>query len=486
MHTSGSLHRRVLMWAGSGWSYTAIHSRLGVFHGLPEPAGPTIRPVATRRGYLSVLVAGLLVAACSSAGQPAPFPPGLSGGESAAARGSTDRSSVASAVSPDAAAVESGSGTQSLASVPSDSAGGRAGAAATTTEAGRVDGPRCPLARCISVVVTGDVLLHPPLWEQAAADAATENAGAVGPASRLDFGPLLAAQRPYLQAADIAVCHLETPVAAPGADFEGYPAFAVPPSIVPALAGVGYDACSTASNHTADQGAEGVVDTLNALDAAGIAHAGSYRTEAESRQPTLLSTPGGVVALIAAAYGLNTGRPDQPWRVDVIDVPTILGKAAAARSAGADIVVVALHAGTEYDNDPTATQQQVARQLLDSADVDFVYGHHAHVVQPVERIGDKWVAYGLGNTVAAHGISDLGNREGLLVRVTFGETAGRWTTTDVAWVPSLVDDRRPYRWCALSVDSSCSDADTVSLDRIAAVVNRRGADRDGAHEWSSP
>lgn len=353
----------------------------------------------------------------------------------------------------------------------------------TTSSAEVVGRPSdCPGVRCVSVVVTGDVLLHPPLWDQAARDGVAE--GHREP----DFAPLLSAQRPYLVDADLAICHLETPIAAPGESPEGFPLFAVPPQIVPALAATGYDACSTASNHTEDQSNAGVDATLDALDAAGIAHNGSYRTAAAAAQPTLLNTPGGTVALIAATYGLNTDAPPDPsWRVDIIDVPTILARAAAARAAGADLVVVALHSGTEYDHDPTRTQQSVATELLESPAVDFVYGHHAHVVQPLEQINDKWVAYGLGNTVAAHGISDLANREGLLVRVQFSSAAdGTWSTSDISWQPSLVDDHTPYRWCPLTLDSQCSADDITSLDRIEAFVNGRGAAADGAHRMSAP
>lgn len=332
------------------------------------------------------------------------------------------------------------------------------------------------------MAVTGDVLLHPPLWDQAAADATAE--GRTG----FDFGPLLAGQSPYLTDSDVAICHLETPIAAAGTDPEGFPNFSVPAEIAPALKAVGYDACSTASNHTEDQGSDGVNATLDALDAAGLQHAGSYRTEADAGEPTLLTAPGGTVALIAAAYGLNTeAPPDPPWAVEIIDVPTILAQAAAARAAGADLVVVALHAGVEYQSEPTAEQEELAQALLASPDIDFVYGHHAHVVQPFATVNGKWVAYGLGNTVAAHGIVDLGNREGLLVRVQFSQAAdGSWRTADIGWVPSLVDDATPYRWCALTADSQCSDDDATSRDRIRTVVDSLGAAAAGAHELSGP
>ena len=61
---------------------------------------------------------------------------------------------------------------------------------------------------------------------------------------------------------------VETPLAPDGGPFSGYPEFSVPPQVLPALVAAGYDACSTASNHTLDQGTAGVNRTLDDLDAA--------------------------------------------------------------------------------------------------------------------------------------------------------------------------------------------------------------------------
>ena len=94
-------------------------------------------------------------------------------------------------------------------------------------------GPDCAAVRCASVVVTGDMLVHAQLWEQARADALA--AGAKG----LDFGPMLEGQRKYLEKSDLAVCHLETPVAGPTGPFSAYPSFNVPPQIIPAAQQVG-------------------------------------------------------------------------------------------------------------------------------------------------------------------------------------------------------------------------------------------------------
>ncbi len=333
----------------------------------------------------------------------------------------------------------------------------------------------------MSIAVTGDVLLHPPLVEQARAD----SAGGGG----LDFRPMLSAQAPFIQAADLGICHLETPLAPADGPFAGYPEFSVPPQVLSALTATGYDACSTASNHSLDQGTPGLNRTLNELDAAGLDHDGSARTPQEAATPTILTTGQIKVGLISVTYGLNTGEPDELWQVSMLDTDAVLDEARAARSAGADLVVVAVHAGTEYDTEPNSDQQDAARTLLTSADVDLVYGHHAHVVQPMQKIDGKWAVYGLGNNIAAQQTPVEGTRRGLLVTVTFSQdAAGSWTTSDISWVASLQDSDPPHRWCPLGTGTTCQspDVDAAALAATTAAVNLYGADTDGARPLQQP
>ena len=135
---------------------------------------------------------------------------------------------------------------------------------------------------------------------------------------------MLAPVAPLIEAADLAICHFETPVAPSGGPYSGYPSFAVQPEIIDALAGAGYDECSTASNHSLDDGLDGLVRTLDDLDAAGIGHAGTYRTQAESLQPQILDVSGIRVGHVAGTFSLN-GVPlpaGAEWSVDVDGVPT--------------------------------------------------------------------------------------------------------------------------------------------------------------------
>ena len=144
-----------------------------------------------------------------------------------------------------------------------------------------------------------------------------------------------------MEEADLAVCHLETSLAPPAGPYSAYPTFSAPPQIAPALRWAGYDACTTASNHTVDAGFEGVVRTVDTLDRAGLAHTGSYATRRDSRRPTLVTADAGgsevTVGLVSATYGLN-GLPvpsEAPWSVDLIDVAKIEARARVARRAGA-------------------------------------------------------------------------------------------------------------------------------------------------------
>jgi poly-gamma-glutamate synthesis protein (capsule biosynthesis protein) len=281
-----------------------------------------------------------------------------------------------------------------------------------------------------------------------------------------------------IRAADLAICHLETPVAPPGGPYRGYPSFAVQPEIVDALAGAGYDLCSTASNHSLDDGTEGVIRTLDALDGAGIAHTGTYRTQAESAEPRIVDVGGIKVGHVAATFSLN-GVPlpaGREWSVDVAtvggvqvpDVDGMLAAAARARAAGAEVVVASLHCCVEYRNDPTDAQVAAVRTLLASPDVDLVLGHHAHVVQPFEQIAGEWAAYGLGNHVAEHATRGYPTEDSVLARFTFTRgDDGRFAVTSAEAIPLRIE---------LGTDAvRVVPAEPTSFDRIADVLDRRGA-----------
>lgn len=271
----------------------------------------------------------------------------------------------------------------------------------------------------VTVALTGDVLVHDSVWLAAQRLAGRTRAGAA-----FDFEPMLAELRPVISGADLAICHMETPVAPVGGPYSSYPLFSVPREVVDGLARVGYDACSTASNHSVDRGFPGVVRTIRALDRAGLAHTGTSRSPAGARKPVILDVEGIRIGWLSYTYGTN-GMPvdaDKPWSVNLIDPERILRDARRARAQGADAVLVALHWGNEYSHEPSEFQVALARRLTRSPDITMIYGHHAHVTQPIRKVNGKWVVYGLGNLLADQETVAPGVDDGLVAVVTLTRT----------------------------------------------------------------
>lgn len=334
-----------------------------------------------------------------------------------------------------------------------------------------------------TLVASGDVLPHDSIIERARFDA-----GGTG----YDFRPMLAGAEPVVSRADLALCHMETVYGANG-DYSGYPLFKSPPQVAEALAATGYDGCSTASNHSVDDGADGIRRTLDALDRAGLRHAGTARTEAESRTTTVLRAGRADVAHLA--YTLHTnGHPvpeEQPWAVDMIDEEQILTDSRAAREAGADIVVVSLHWGTEWQDEPDEDQLLLARSLTaaetgDRPDIDLILGTHAHVPQAYEKVNGTWVIYGMGDQIAGEMINDEGARDprgnqSTIGRFTFAPPARpgeRWRVTRAEFVPQLFDVDAGR---VVNLNRALEQgADTRAVrDRIRDIVLSRGAAEDG-------
>ncbi|MFJ3600713.1 MULTISPECIES: CapA family protein [unclassified Streptomyces] len=343
--------------------------------------------------------------------------------------------------------------------------------------------------RPFTLLAAGDVLPHSSVIDRAAVDA-----GGAG----YDFAPMLAGVAPVVSGADLAFCHMETVYGKKGGPYTGYPSFKSPPEIATALRTTGFDSCSTASNHTLDDGPEGVRRTLDALDGAGIRHAGSARSAAEAARPTILPAGPGKgaakVAHLAYTYGTNDIPlpADRPWTVNVTDERKIIDEARAARRAGADVVVLSVHWGTEWQDEPDARQRELAERLTASTDrgrpdIDLVVGTHAHVPQAYEKVNGTWVVYGMGDQIAGaminyEGAQDPRGNQSSMGRFTFAPPAKpgeRWKVTKAEFVPQWYDTSTGR---AVNLNTSLG-AGAEHLrevrDRIRSVVLGRGADRDG-------
>jgi poly-gamma-glutamate synthesis protein (capsule biosynthesis protein) len=289
-----------------------------------------------------------------------------------------------------------------------------ADSATTASSEPAQDGPLLPAARLaapartFSLVATGDVLT-----ESAVIDAAA--ALAPGTGRRYEFAPLLSSITPMLESADIAICHMETPIGLPGeragiygsSQFGGHLLLA-PYEIADALKRIGFDRCSTASNHSNDLAEPGIDTTLAALDAAGISHAGTARNPAEATT-TLLTVNGVRLAHLSYTRYSNTALPADPWRLNfAASAEQVAAAVDAARAAGAEVVVVSVHIYQELLPAPLPADRQFIADLTALTHIDLVVEHGPHVIQPVEKVNGTWVYWSVGNFISGMGTPGRG------------------------------------------------------------------------------
>lgn len=259
------------------------------------------------------------------------------------------------------------------------------------------------------IVFAGDAMMH-----QTQIDRARRADGTY------DFDEYFAAVTPYVSRADYAVVNLETPISP--APYAGYPCFNAPAAFVDALSGAGFDMFLTANNHMLDRSDRGLRATLDSLDTRRLDHIGTYRNPAEraARIPFIKNINGIRTGFLNYTYGTNGITPRTDATVDYIDRRVIADDVAATRAAGAEIVIVCIHWGTENRLLPDNEQRKLAEYIRD-LDVDVIIGGHPHMIQPAEMTvrpdgRPQVLFYSLGNYVS--NMLRVDNRGGIMASVT--------------------------------------------------------------------
>lgn len=325
-----------------------------------------------------------------------------------------------------------------------------------------------------TLVAAGDVLPHGPVHVSAQVSGG------------YDFTPLLAGIDDLIASSVLAICHMEVPVIADGQKPSGYPMFGASPQIINDLQEQGWDGCSTASNHSVDRAFDGVVRTIDRFDELDMGFVGTARTKEEATPQFFTVTHGDyetVVAQLSYTYGLN-GLPmpeGKPFAVNLIDSEKIIAEATEARKI-ADLVVVSVHAGNEYQSTPNEQQFTLTQELADSAEIDLYIGHHAHVPQPIVKLkgGPRgegmWTAYGLGNMISNQSsvccVASTSN--GLMMFAQFerdNDEPAR--VSSVSWRALTVDRAAGHRLYDLTEVASLKSAyGQLSAAEIAARYDR--------------
>ena len=296
---------------------------------------------------------------------------------------------------------------------------------------------KMPGQKRTTVVAVGDIML-------------SRNVGAII-RKKKDVNYPYADTRDFTRGADIAFANLETSITPGRPIVTGEMTFRADPETVNGLADAGFDVVSLANNHTPNFGQKGLADTFKYLRDAGIAYAGAGQDYAAAPAPAIVERNGLRFAFLA--YNDHDVVPESYAAADghagtaIMQAVAVTAGVKAARAV-ADVVIVSMHSGHEYAYVPNKAQVEFAHAAID-AGADLVIGHHAHVVQTVERYGGKMIFYGLGNFIFDQQWS-VPTREGMAVRITF---EGSRVTAAEAF-PVYVTDAKPTFSEGLTADET--------------------------------
>jgi hypothetical protein len=238
-----------------------------------------------------------------------------------------------------------------------------------------------------------------------------------------------------LSLADLAIANFENP--APN-NFVYHAAglkFSADPDLIEGLANAGIDWVSLANNHIGDFGDQGILDTLQNLDRWGIAHGGAEADIDAARAPSVLAAGGISVAILGydtvkSAYAATATSPGS----NQMSAARVKADVQAARAAGAGLVIVFPHWGTEYSATTTALQRRLAHAAID-AGADIVIGSHTHWAGGMEVYKGRPVFYSLGDFVFNITRSEQ-TEEGIMLELTFAGSR----LVQVRMVPYLILD----------------------------------------------
>ncbi len=276
--------------------------------------------------------------------------------------------------------------------------------------AGPAGGPWLPPPAMVSA--SEDSLGSPPRAASAAKDGSKAATlvflGDIAPGRSMEaqlarYGPAAPWEglAPLLETADLAVANLECVLTTQGRPLDKEYLIRAHPLWAQTLVDAGLDLVTVANNHALDYGQIGLDETLETLRGSDIAAIGARASDdsSQNHRPTLFNLNGVRVAVLGYAALRWNGSADVPAtdRVAWAEPGAVQASVRATREQ-ADLVVVLLHAGTEYADEPSPGQMAVARAAID-AGAALVVGHHPHVTQTVEQYKQGLIVYSLGDAL---------------------------------------------------------------------------------------
>lgn len=349
-----------------------------------------------------------------------------------------------------------------------------------------VSTPSVPVgSRSVTIRSIGDIVGHIPIL-RSVYNAETKE---------YDFSPILASAKSSMGSADYTVLNVDGPMpgrkAANG--YKGYPQFNTPPYLLNALKDAGVDMLTLANNHALDTYFDGLKATLDNVDKVGFDHIGTYRTQEEHDAPYIKDIGGIRIGFLNYTEGTNglakKSDPDASvYGLRMTGNSDVFVDVAQLRAAGAEVVVVYMHWGEEYNRTVTKSLRNTAKKLV-SAGADVVVGGHQHVVLPCEWLSAKskegedrtaLVFYGMGNF-----LSDQRTRyrdSGCMVQFTLQDNpdTGKVEVVAPKYIPTYVHrtgTKNDYTYRVLMVGDTIADPpsglSSDVLNRVKQVWNEQ-------------
>lgn len=199
--------------------------------------------------------------------------------------------------------------------------------------------------------------------------------------------------------ADLLFGNLETTISAVGRPLGCGYCFRSDPNVISGLQFAGFDVMSVANNHIWDYGPDAFIDTVRYLEDGGIRASGGGHSMDQAHEPVFMTVGDARVAFLSYTNLLPSVAGAGPDKAGAnIFSAEVMSRDVGAAVERADLVIVSFHAGEEYKPEPVDGKRTLYESIID-AGADMVIGHHPHVIQPMERYRDGWIAYSLGNFI---------------------------------------------------------------------------------------
>ncbi|CCQ93546.1 putative enzyme of poly-gamma-glutamate biosynthesis (Capsule formation) [[Clostridium] ultunense Esp] len=290
-----------------------------------------------------------------------------------------------------------------------------------------------------TLLAAGDIMFHMPQI-RAAYDSNSKT---------YDFRDVFKYVKKHIDSADLSIANFETVTVGNEMGFSGFPRFNSPEETLKAVKYAGFDILSTANNHALDQGKEGLLNTIRVIEKEGMKNIGTY--EGPNNGILIEEINEIKIAFLSYSYGFNgldytLSEEELSYMVNRIDENRIRGDIDRAKDLEADVVVVFIHWGNEYQKEPSEYQLELGNKMVEWG-ANIILGSHPHVVQKSEIINyrgkDNFIIYSMGNFLSNQRKENMDNKyteDGIMVKIQLEKNFSKGETNiiDITYIPTWV------------------------------------------------